>query len=137
MPRASKTAAALAPAGKPKHEIIGIKVKFELNAKNGLRRIIFGLEKNSAGDEVEWKINFKLFERAKKTEAYGDPIVSLDVEVDAKLNSKAESTATKGLTSGQAAHAMGPAASDAKAAMAGEIDEDEAKETVQDTLKKK
>jgi hypothetical protein len=41
------------------------------------------------------------------------------------------------LTPGQAAHAIGPAAEDAKAAKNGEIDQDEADDTVQATLKKK
>jgi len=41
------------------------------------------------------------------------------------------------LTAGQTAHALGPAADDAKAAQEGEIDEEEAQETVQNTLKKK
>lgn len=135
--RTKSAAKALAPAGEAKHVIVAIKVKFELNAKNGLRRIVFGLEKDTKGDEIDWKINFQLYERAKKSDAYGDPLVSLDVEVDSKLNSKAEGAARNGLTPGQAAHALGPAADDAKGTVAGEVDEDDAKETVQATLKKK
>lgn len=126
-----------APAGMPKHTIIGIKVKFELNSKNGLRRILFGLEKNTDDDEVIWKINFQLFERAKKSDDFGDALIALDIEVDTKLNTKAEKAAKEGLTSGQAAHALGPAADDAKSAAEGEIDEEDAHETVQATLKKK
>jgi hypothetical protein len=64
-------------------------------------------------------------------------LVSLDVEVDVELHAKAEIAAQKGLTPGQAAHALGPAADDARAAEAGEIDEDEAHETIQATLRKK
>jgi hypothetical protein len=59
------------------------------------------------------------------------------VEVDTQLNKRAEDTAQKGLTPGQAAHALGPAAEDAKASAAGEIDHEEASETVQATLRKK
>jgi hypothetical protein len=124
-------------AGEPKRAIVAIRVKFELNAKNGLRRIMFGLEKSTQGEVVVWKIDFSLFERDKKTDAYGDPLVSLEVEVDTKLNAKAEATAQKGLTPPQAAHAMGPAADDAKDAQAGNLDEDEAKGTVQATLAKR
>lgn len=117
--------------------IIKLKVNFELNTPNGLRRVIFGLSKDaSSGTTVIWTIDFQLFERAKKTDPYGDAIVTLNVEVDKALNAKAEKAA-KGLTAGQSAHALGPAADDAKAAEAGEIDEDEAQETVQNTLKKK
>ncbi|MEN3328136.1 MAG: hypothetical protein V7638_2943 [Acidobacteriota bacterium] len=118
-----------------KATVIKIKVNFQLNTPNGLRRVIFGLEKDTQGDVVSWTINFQLFERAKKTDPYGDPIVSLDVEVDKALNSKAEK-ASKGLTANQAAFALGPAADDAKAAETGEIDQADAQNTVQKTLKK-
>lgn len=125
------------PAGVPKRVIVGIKVKFELNSKNGLRRVIFGLEKDTQGEDVIWKIHFELYERDNKTTPYGDALVNLDLEVDAKLNKKAEDTAHSGLTPPQTAHALGPAADDAKAAKEGEIEEDEAAETVQATLRKK
>ncbi len=140
MRRRAKTRAArdlFAPATEPKRTIVGIKVKFELNSKNGLRRVIFGLEKNSQGDEILWNINFALFERGKRSDAYGDALVDMTVELDTELNKRAEDTAQKGLTPGQAAHALGPAAEDAKAAAAGEIDHDEASDTVQATLRKK
>ena len=127
----------LAPAGDPKRIVVGIKVKFELNSKNGLRRVIFGLEKDTQGDDIIWKINFELFERTKKSDPYGDALINLDVEVDTQLNKKAEDTAHNGLTPGQAAHALGPAADDAKAAANGELDKDEASDTVQAILKKK
>ena len=117
--------------------VIKLKVNFELNTPNGLRRVIFGLSKDaSSGTTVIWTIDFQLFERAKKTDPYGDAIVTLNVEVDKALNSKAEKAA-KGLTPGQSAHALGPAADDAKAAQDGEIDPEEAQDTIQNTLKKK
>lgn len=117
--------------------VIKLKVHFELNTPNGLRRVIFGLEKDAtSGNVVVWKIDFQLFERDKKTVPFGDAIVTLNVEVDKALNQKAEKAA-KGLSPGQSAHALGPAADDAKAAVDGEIDEEEAQETVQNTLKKK
>ena len=117
--------------------IIKLKIQFQLNTPNGLRRVIFGLEKDAtSGTTVTWTINFQLFERARKTDPYGDAIVTLDVEVDKALNAKAEKAA-KGLTAGQSAHALGPAADDAKAAQDGEIDQEEAQETIQNTLKKK
>ena len=102
-----------------------------------MRRVIFGLEKDTQGDDIIWKINFELFERIKKSEPYGDALIDLDVEVDTQLNKKAEDTAHNGLTPGQAAHALGPAADDAKAAANGELEKDEASDTVQATLKKK
>ena len=120
-----------------KHTIVAIKVKFELNSKDGLRRIQFGLEKDTAGDTVTWKINFAMFERAKRTEAYTDALVTLDVEVDSKLNNQAENAAKNGLTAGQAAHALGPAADDAKGTTTGEVSPQDAQDTIQATLKKK
>jgi hypothetical protein len=120
-----------------KANIIKLKVNFQLNTPNGLRKVLFGLEKDATqGNVVSWTINFQLFERAKKSDAFGDPIVSLDVAVDKALNSKAEKAA-QGLTAGQSAHALGPAAEDAKAAENGEIDPEDAEQTIQNTLKKK
>jgi hypothetical protein len=118
-----------------KSTIIKIKVSFELNTPNGLRRVVFGLEKDTQGSIVIWKINFQLFERAKKTDPFGDAVVSLVVEVTKELHDKAEK-ASKALTPGQSAHAIGPAAEDAKAAKAGDIEVDEAKETIENTLRK-
>ena len=120
-----------------KATVIKLKVNFQLNTPNGLRRVLFGLEKDAtSGNVVIWTINFQLFERAKRTDPYTDPIVSLDVEVDKALNAKAEKAA-KGLSAGQSAHALGPAAEDAKAAENGEIDQADAQDTVQNTLKKR
>lgn len=124
------------PSKANKPSVIGIKVRFELITKDKARRVVFGLEKDIEGNVVMWKIDFQLFERDKKGDPWGEAIVILHVEVDKALNAKAEK-ASKGLTPGQSAHALGPAADDAKAAKDGEIDEDEAKETVGNTLKQK
>jgi hypothetical protein len=121
----------------PSHDILGIKVKFTLESKNRLRRVLFGLEKNTEGDDITWTIDFQLLERDNKGDDFGDPLVDLQIEVDSTLNKRAEAAAKNGLTPGQAAHAIGPAAADAKAAKDGEIDQDEANDTIQATLKKK
>jgi hypothetical protein len=128
---ATKTAAAA-----KKSSVIGVKVRFELITKDKLRRVVFGLEKDTEGNVVMWKIDFELFEREKKGDAWDEAIIVLQVELEKALNAKAEK-ALKGLTPGQSAHALGPAADDAKAAKEGEIDEDEAKETVANTLRQK
>lgn len=115
--------------------VIGIKVHFVLNTLDGLRRVIFGLDKSTQGTEIKWTINFQLFERAKKTDDFGDAIVDVDVEVDTGLNDQAEAVAHQAsLTPPQSAHAVGPAADDAKAAKAGTIDQGDANDTIQDTL---
>src|SRR5262245_44703507 len=121
---------------KQKSQIIKLKVHFELNTPNGLRKVIFGLEKDAtAANLVKWSIDFQLFERSKKTDPWGDAIVTLNVDVDKQLFPKAE-LAAQGLTPPQSAHALGPGADDALAAKNGEIDQDEAEDTIQNTLKK-
>jgi hypothetical protein len=120
-----------------KPQVVAIKVKFTLNAKNGLRRVVFGLEKETNGELVKWMINFQLFEREKKTVEFGDAMVDLDIEVDQKFNKQAESVAKNGLSAGQAAFALGPAAEDAKAGDAGEIPKEDAQKSIQSTLTKK
>jgi hypothetical protein len=124
----------VATANSSNRTIIAIKVNFQLNTPDGLRRVIFGLEKDTQGNTIIWKINFQLFERANKTDAFADAIVTLNVEVDSQLNPQAETAAVNGLTAPQSAHALGPAADDAKASAQGDIDPDDAKQTVQDTL---
>jgi len=119
--------------------VIAIKVNFELNTPNGLRRVVFGLEKDTKQKEkvVVWLIHFQLFERTKTSDPFGDPIVKLDVEVDKELFDKAEATSKKkALSAGQTAHVLGPAANDAKAAKAGEIEQEDADDTIQNALKK-
>jgi hypothetical protein len=118
----------------PKRELVKIHVRFVLNTPDGLRRVSFELEKDTGDDSVvSWKITFQLFERAKKSDPFGDALVDLLVEVDSKLNSKAQAVADDGMTPGQAAFALGPASDTAKDPAAS----DEKKSTtVQNTLKK-
>jgi hypothetical protein len=134
VPAASQKPAKTAKPIVPKSTVIAIKVHFELNTPDGKRRVIFGLEKDTQGNKVIWKINFQLFERAKKSDPFGDPIVKLEIEVDKALNANAEKAAKDGLTPDQSAHAIGPAADDAKAAQDGELKPSIAKQTVQDTI---
>jgi hypothetical protein len=117
--------------------IVAIKVNFELITKDKLRRVKFGLEKETQGMLVSWKINFDLFEREKKTDAWGDAMVHVDIQVDKELQPKAEKIALTGMTAGQQAHALGPAADDQKLALEGQISQDDANQTTQATLKKR
>jgi hypothetical protein len=117
-------------------DIVGIHVKFTLNTPDGLRRVIFELEKDTQGDDVEWKITFQLFERAKKSDDFGDAIVDLEVDVDSKLNKKAQAMADDGMTPKQAAFAVGPAADTAKDSADGQASSDDAKSAIQTTLNK-
>jgi hypothetical protein len=121
---------------KAKRDIIKIHVKFTLNTPDGLRRVAFELIKDVNGDVVKWTITFQLFERAKKSDSFGDAIVDLLVEVDSKLNPKAETMADNGMTPSQSAFAIGPAADTAKDAEAGLVSQKKAKTTVQNTLNK-
>ena len=116
--------------------VITIKVHFELITNDKLRKVVFGLEKDTQGVKVTWTINFELFERDKKTDPWGDPIVNVDVTVVKELHAKAEKIAISGMTAGAQAHALGPAADDQKAAEAGELSQSKADKTTQNTLKK-
>lgn len=123
------------PVGK--RTVVSLKVDLVLNSREGRRRIVFGLEKGVDGDTVEWRVIFKLFERTSKLDEYGEALVTLDVYLESALNAMAESAANSGLTPAQAKHALGPAADDAKGTIHGEIEEEQAIETIQATLKKK
>ena len=117
-----------------KREVVKIHVRFTLNTPDGLRRVIFDLEKDTGDDgSVDWKIAFQLFERDKKSDPFGDPIVDLLVEVDTKLNNKAQTIADNGMTTKQAAFAVGPAADTAKDPS---VPEPKKQSTVQNTLNK-
>src|SRR5262245_59736216 len=89
----------------PKRVVTAINVNFELNTTNGLRRVVFGLEKKpgKAAAPTHWEIHFTLFERLKRTDPFGDPIVKLDVVVDTELSSQAEAMAHTKPTAEQAA----------------------------------
>jgi len=117
--------------------VVAIKVHFDLITKDKLRKVVFGLEKDTQGTKVIWKINFDLFERAKKTDPFVEAIVHVDIEVDKVLQPKAEKMALSGMTAGQQAHALGPAADDQKLAQNGEIPQKDADATTKATLKKK
>jgi hypothetical protein len=102
----------------PKRVVVSLAVNFELNTTNGLRRVVFGLEKDTKGSDVQWQIHFTLFERAKRTDPFGDPVVKLDVNVDTTLAVNAEAMAHSKPTPEQAAEIIGPVSEDAKAAKA-------------------
>jgi hypothetical protein len=117
-----------------KRQIVKIHVKFTLNTPDGLRRIVFDLEKDTGDDgTVTWKITFQLFERARRSDPFDDPLVDLLVDVDSKLNSKAQTMADDGMTPRQAAFAIGPAADTVSDP---DVNEDEKAATVQSTLRK-
>jgi len=117
-----------------KREVVKIHVKFTINTPDGLRRVIFDLEKDTQDDgTIDWKITFQLFERDKKTDDFGDAIVDLLVEVDSKLNTKAQTMADEGMTPTQSAFAAGPAADTTKDP---DASDDEKNTAVQTTLKR-
>lgn len=126
------------PAGGPTvvGTILAIKVSFELDTPDGLRKVMFGLEKDMKGDDPIWTIHFQLQERAAAADPFTN-IVTLDVTVDEQaLHPAAETAAKSGLTTAQAGHALGPAAEDAKGTTTGDVDTDTASETITGTLKK-
>jgi hypothetical protein len=139
-PLAASASASASPAGAPSTGTlppalpIALKVSFTLNTPDGLRRIGFGLEKDTDGVTVNWTINFVLYERTHPGEPFRDPLVSLNVFVAAALHAKAEAAATQGLTPAQTAHATGPAADAAKAVQAGTMPAAVGDKIIQGTL---
>jgi hypothetical protein len=114
--------------------MIAIRVKFELDTQDGLRKVFFGLEKDIQGTDAIWTIHFQLQERQTTADDFTN-LVTLDVTVDEQaLHPAAEHAAKHGLTPRQAAHAVGPAADDAKGTTTGDVDPDDANDTVKQTL---
>ncbi len=119
------------------HNLNSISVDLEVMTPDRLRKVIFGLDKATAAEGVKWTINFRLFERDKKSDGFADPLVKLTVIVDKKNEDNAEITSKKGLNSSQADYLLGPASVDAKRLAAGKITEEKASATVQRTLPKR
>jgi hypothetical protein len=115
---------------------VALKVSFTLNTPDGLRKVSFGLEKDTDGVTVNWTITFVLYERTSATASFGDPVVSLNVLVAEKLHANAQAAVdNNGLTPAQTAHATGPAAEAAKATQAGTMPAPVANNVIQNTLK--
>ena len=116
---------------------IAIKVSFELDSTDGLRKVMFGLEKDVKGTDDIWFIHFQLQEKQSASDKDFINVVTLDVLVDEQaLHPAAQAAADHGLTPSQAGHALGPAADDAKGTTTGDIDTDTAGHTIKGSLKK-
>ena len=64
--------------------IIWLRVRFELGARNGLRRVVFAMEKNNKPNGVpQWVVQFQLFERRSRAEQWAQ-MADLRVELDTK-----------------------------------------------------
>jgi len=113
---------------------VALKVEFTLTTPDGLRKIFFGLEKDTDGAQINWTIRFVLSERTDPAKPFGDPLVSLNVFVATHLNANAEAAAQNGLTPAQTAHACGPAANAAIAVYAGTMPAAVGNRIIQNTL---
>jgi len=108
---------------------------FVLISHDGQRKIGFSLDKNSDGAKMTWTIIFMLYERKAGSDLFGNPIISLNVVIDASLSAKAQIVTQYGLTASQAAHATGPAANSAEAFANGSLSYLAAATSIQNTLK--
>ena len=113
---------------------IALSIDFELITPDGLRRVEFGLEKDTDGTRVNWTITFILSERANSNADF-EQVASLHVLVASALQDAAATAATNGLTPAQTAHATGPAAEAVKAVNTGELPPAAGGKIVQNTLK--
>ena len=114
-----------------------ISVDLEVMTTDRLKKIVFGLDKNVDGDEIQWVIDFKFFQRDKKSDEFGDPLVSLKADVKKTNNEAAEATANKGLNASQSEHLLGPGVIAAQRLKEGKITEEKAAATVDRTLPKR
>ena len=114
-----------------------ISVDLEVMTTDRLKKIIFGLDKSTEGEEVHWVIEFQFLQRDKRTDPFGDPLVKLAIDVRKTNNEFAEETAMKGLNSPQSAHLLGAGLTDAQRLREGKITEERAAATVQRTLPKR
>jgi hypothetical protein len=124
----------------PGSSLKSISVDIEVMTRDRLRKVVFGLDKETADNgDVTWTIDFKLFEREKKTDDFGDPLIKLDAVVVKKANfDKAQATAVAGkFTAAQTEHALGPAAVDAKRFKDGKITREKAAGTAERTVAKR
>ena len=123
------------PNRKSTTAVIGLRVRFELGARSGLRRVVLAMEKsNKTGGATQWAVEFQLFERPSKAAGWTQ-VAGLRVELDTRQNAAAAGVAKRGLSDEQAGRAMGPAADDALAARRGEIAAKEAHESVRDIVR--
>jgi hypothetical protein len=114
-----------------------ISVDLEVMTTDRLKKIVFGLDKNVDGDEIQWVIDFKFFQRDKKSDEFGDPLVSLKADVKKTNNEAAEATANKGLNASQSELLLGPGVIAAQRLKEGKITEEKAAATVERTLPKR
>jgi hypothetical protein len=93
------------PATKKKN-IVSVAVDLEVLTNDKLRKLIFGLKKNTEGELVKWRIDFELLDREKKSEAFERAVfISVDLDVKKAPVTKLEATVEKGLDSRQVAYA--------------------------------
>lgn len=114
-----------------------ISVDLEVMTTDRLKKIIFGLDKSTEDEEVRWVIEFQFLQRERKSDPFGDPLVTLSIDVTRANTALAEETAIKGLNSRQSAHLLGPGLTDAQRLHEGTITEKRAAATVQRTLPKR
>ncbi len=119
------------------HNLNSISVDLEVLTSDRLRKVIFSLDKATTDANAEWTIKFQLLEREKKSDEFGDPLVKLSIQINAKNHDNAEITARNGLNSAQTDYLLGPASADAKRLWAGKITQGKANATVERTLPKR
>jgi hypothetical protein len=117
--------------------IPSISVDLEVMTTDRLKKVIFGLDKSTDTEGVNWVIEFQFHQREKKTEEFGDPLVKLKVDVKKAHNAAAQETAVKGLNSAQSEHLLGPAMVAAQRLNEGKTTEDKVAATVERTLPKR
>jgi hypothetical protein len=114
-----------------------ISVDLEVLTPDRLKKVVFGLDKSVDAEGEHWTIDFQFLQRAKKTDEFGDPLVTLSIEVKKNNNAAAEETAMKGLNSAQTEHLLGPGVAAVQRLTDGKTTEDKVAAAVERTLPKR
>jgi hypothetical protein len=122
-----------AAMSKPTKELVKIHVQFTILPPDQLKQIVFGLNKDTVGDVVSWKITFALSTREKKTDALVK-IIEAEVDADLKDAPIAEETADKGVNKPQSDHLTLNVATAAERLKAGKIKQATFDRTLKGTL---
>ncbi|MCX6621940.1 MAG: hypothetical protein NTY38_12875 [Acidobacteria bacterium] len=122
-----------------KKVVLALSVRIDVIAPSKLKKFSFQLDKTTEADSKEkWTILFELRERAQKSGDFGEPVISVKIDVTTQNVAKTEKTAlANDFTVKQTQHVVTVVAAAAKQLNAGEITQDEFNAIVQATMNKR
>ena len=115
------------PDAATKKVILAMSVRIDVMNSSKLKKFSFQLDKTTAeGSKEKWTILFDLFDRAKRTEEFGEPSIHVKIDVSLQNVENTEKTAlAKDFTVRQTQHVVTVVAAAAKQLQAKEITQEE------------